>query len=714
MKTNLIYKSLISAALAVSFSPGVHANYSESVVQASCIETVDNCSLPSPHRNNLTQYHEITVPFATFPIDASARSELVSGELFLGGHFIELGIGKYGDFGTTNIKPSEFWGTTNRSTIGMSVDLDGFGNAEPYTMDFFLPGSPEERFYVGIEEEDGKKTVASNITVGSQEQMPTEVEDTSDVAANELGAKISSELPGKIEVTQEVSFNAADKFFRTKVTLKNISSKTIDRTRYVRAFDPDNTVDQGGAYVTRNVIEQHHASYDGKEVVRAKTISDTDPIYRATGSRAPIFFYSKDPDVRVTISKDWTPDIMGSALWDSPYPKNHSIDEDALITLTYQATDLEPNESVDFIYYTSMDDRVFHEVEDDIIDDDAKRTGIKVLSDYVATPINTSITYDVTANDVDNDGDDLSVIAASFADGYTGHLEFINGEITYTPPADYEGVSIVNYTVSDGNGNSNYSTFTIAVGDANLAPVAKEDFASTYPDEEVLVDVLSNDTDVNGDELIITSASASSGAVVISDGKLAYTPRNRFLGFDTISYQISDQRGGVSNSFLTVEVASNFKPVANNDSVVVGTGEKHLINVLNNDTDVDDNIDPKSVEIIIAPKFGAVEIEPDTGNVTYTSNSGYLGEDQFSYTVNDTEGLVSNIASVDINVVPFVNTAPEISGTPDTSVYQNSEYSFISVANDIDGDDLTFSITNKPTWAEFNTSTGALTGTPTN
>jgi hypothetical protein len=58
------------------------------------------------------------------------------------------------------------------------------------------------------------------------------------------------------------------------------------------------------------------------------------------------------------------------------------------------------------------------------------------------------------------------------------------------------------------------------------------------------------------------------------------------------------------------------------------------------------------------------------------------------------------------------NTAPKISGTPATSVTAGSAYSFKPTASDADGDKLTFSISNKPSWASFNTSTGQLSGTP--
>lgn len=59
------------------------------------------------------------------------------------------------------------------------------------------------------------------------------------------------------------------------------------------------------------------------------------------------------------------------------------------------------------------------------------------------------------------------------------------------------------------------------------------------------------------------------------------------------------------------------------------------------------------------------------------------------------------------------NSAPTISGTPATSVRVGSSYAFTPTASDPNGDRLTFSISNRPAWATFNTSTGRLSGTPT-
>ncbi|MDH5515507.1 MAG: putative Ig domain-containing protein, partial [Gammaproteobacteria bacterium] len=68
--------------------------------------------------------------------------------------------------------------------------------------------------------------------------------------------------------------------------------------------------------------------------------------------------------------------------------------------------------------------------------------------------------------------------------------------------------------------------------------------------------------------------------------------------------------------------------------------------------------------------------------------------------------------SVDVLQAPVVNTPPVISGSPAGSVFTNSGYVFQPAATDADGDNLTFSVVNKPSWASFNTANGVLSGTP--
>ncbi len=70
---------------------------------------------------------------------------------------------------------------------------------------------------------------------------------------------------------------------------------------------------------------------------------------------------------------------------------------------------------------------------------------------------------------------------------------------------------------------------------------------------------------------------------------------------------------------------------------------------MGNDTDSDGNIDPGSVLITEAPSNGSLILSPD-GKVSYIPNLGFSGTDSFTYTVNDNEGAVSNLATVVINV----------------------------------------------------------------
>jgi VCBS repeat-containing protein len=110
-----------------------------------------------------------------------------------------------------------------------------------------------------------------------------------------------------------------------------------------------------------------------------------------------------------------------------------------------------------------------------------------------------------------------------------------------------------------------------------------------------------------------------------------------------------------------------------------------------------------------APQHGSASVS--AGSVSYTPTANYNGSDSFVVQVSDGDDTAS--ITVNVTITP-VNDAPVISGTPTTSLEQDVAYSFTPTATDVDtADVLTFSITNKPTWASFNTATGALTGTPT-
>jgi hypothetical protein len=168
-----------------------------------------------------------------------------------------------------------------------------------------------------------------------------------------------------MEITQVISFTADQKFFRNEVTIKNISSSSWDGARYMRTMDPDNTVDVGGQFVTNNTVT-HTVAEDGKAVVKAETYREDDPIYLAFDSRAPIFYYSTDAAAVASVFGFSNSDPYAAAAYDNPRPKNETVQQDVAITMTWDSGPLAPEESKSFTYYTSLDERDFEEVEEEM------------------------------------------------------------------------------------------------------------------------------------------------------------------------------------------------------------------------------------------------------------------------------------------------------------------------------------------------------------
>jgi hypothetical protein len=101
-----------------------------------------------------------------------------------------------------------------------------------------------------------------------------------------------------------------------------------------------------------------------------------------------------------------------------------------------------------------------------------------------------------------------------------------------------------------------------------------------------------------------------------------------------------------------------------------------------------------------------------TGRLSGTPTSANVGT--FSnIVIGASDGqATAQLPAFSIVVSNTQNRPPVISGTPPTSVVQGTAYSFQPTASDPDGNPLTYSITNAPTWASFSTTTGRLQGTP--
>ena len=162
------------------------------------------------------------------------------------------------------------------------------------------------------------------------------------------------------------------------------------------------------------------------------------------------------------------------------------------------------------------------------------------------------------ANDVDLDGDTLTVTNAFVATG-NGMVE-LNADSTLTFTPNGAGDAMVIYTAMDSFGNTAESTLTVTVtatGGGNTPPVAIGDLAVTQMNTPVTVNVLENDSDVDGDTLVLSNIMVAPevGSVSVNaDNTVTFAPNPNFVGDAVIDYTIEDSSLATVNAPLMVVV----------------------------------------------------------------------------------------------------------------------------------------------------------------
>ncbi len=179
--------------------------------------------------------------------------------------------------------------------------------------------------------------------------------------------------------------------------------------------------------------------------------------------------------------------------------------------------------------------------------------------DFVIIDEDTLAQIGVLQNDTDVDGDSLTVSGIVSGPAHGAVVINEDGTITYTPSPNFFGEDSFIYTVSDGNGGTDQATVTISINSVNDAPVAQPDSATTTEDKAVILAVIANDADLDGDSVTVSGfvAGPANGTVAITtDGQISYTPDVDFSGTDSFVYQITDGHGGTSTATVTVSVIS--------------------------------------------------------------------------------------------------------------------------------------------------------------
>ena len=176
--------------------------------------------------------------------------------------------------------------------------------------------------------------------------------------------------------------------------------------------------------------------------------------------------------------------------------------------------------------------------------------GPNAADDAGETVENVPITIDVLANDTANlypiDPSSVQIVTAP-ADGSV-QINPANGAVTYTPNSDFVGNDSFQYEVADIHGNlSNAATVKILV---DQPPVALNDLANTQPGVPVTIDVLANDFSVLNAIVPSTLAIVQQphdGTVAIVNSQVVYTPLAGYIGGDSFTYTVKDNKNHVSN-----------------------------------------------------------------------------------------------------------------------------------------------------------------------
>jgi hypothetical protein len=287
------------------------------------------------------------------------------------------------------------------------------------------------------------------------------------------------------------------------------------------------------------------------------------------------------------------------------------------------------------------------------------------------------------------------------------------GALSGTPTAtDVRSYSSIVISVSDGTLSASLPAFSITVtappnraptitgtAPANVQATAAYGFtpAAFDPDSQALTFSIANKPSWVS---FSTTTGALSGTPAAADVRT----------YSNIVITASD--GSLSASLPAFSITVTAPP--NRAPTITGTAPTSVTaNAAYSFSPTGADADGQTLAYSITNKPAWATFSTSTGRLSGTPTSANVGTFS-SITITASDGALSASLtpfSITVNAAP--NVAPTIAGTPSGGVVAGTAYSFTPTASDADGNTLGFSITGKPSWATFATSTGKLTGTPT-
>lgn len=307
-----------------------------------------------------------------------------------------------------------------------------------------------------------------------------------------------------------------------------------------------------------------------------------------------------------------------------------------------------------------------------------------------------SVTIDPIANDTDVDSDTLSLYQVNPANN--GTVAIVDGEVLYTPEADFNGTDSFRYRVSDGR-NWSEGWVTVTVTPEPDAPVTIDDSYTISPTQHgqtLTFDPLANDSDVDGEALTLVSIEESAlGDITInSDGTFDFTSTIGAVGgSETLEYTVEDPSGLQTTGQIALTVEEQIAPVANDDSVdwggaVSDVGQLYIIPTFN-------DYDPGGYEFWISSasaEHGSLSLnwywQGKYNSMHYSVDPEFVGTDTITYTITNALGATST-ATISVNVA--ANQAPVYDDTFNFNFVEDGYFHHLVLSDffsDPDGDTI--------------------------
>ena len=323
----------------------------------------------------------------------------------------------------------------------------------------------------------------------------------------------------------------------------------------------------------------------------------------------------------------------------------------------------------------------------------------QAIPDNAAAIVGISVNLSVLINDKNPDGTavvDLTKITmpiVSVLPNKGTTTVNLNGSINYKANLGASGTDTFIYTICSILNPAICDTALVTIK-LNQKPDATNDIAVTPAGKPVSGNVLTNDFDLDGNTLTVSTTLTTiptKGTVILNtNGTYIYTPNAGASGHDIFCYQICDNgvpsacdTACVNIRIVPAPVLANNAPEASDDNTQTAINIPIIVNVKANDIDPDGFATLGTPTKLTNPTNGVV-IQLPNGNFTYTPNVGFIGKNSFTYSICD-NGTPSkcDTATVTVEVLPLQlgNQAPvalddvqaTISGVPVVIPVKNND-----------------------------------------